>query len=163
MFKLSTSDLFLSSSLSLSLHQFLLFLCSSGCISLSLITCPPPYMSQWFHFGLREARVASPSFPAFISVTALIALCCASTPLPLPPFYGCHQFSHLFHLLSLRPACITSWTLWGPTLYGLQSPKLEISKGFLWKGQPYISSFIVEAHLIRSVQWGPKTVMRPQV
>jgi len=142
------SDIFISSSLSLSVHQFLLFLFSSGCLSPSLITCPPPYMSQWFHFGLREARVASPSFPAFISVTALIALCCTTTPLPLPPFYGCHQFSHLFHLLSL---CITSWTLWSPTLNGLQSPELVVSKGFLRKGQPYISSFIVEAHLIRSV------------
>lgn len=137
----------------LSIHLFFLFLFSSGCLSWSLITYPPPYMSQWFHFGLREARVASPSFPAFISVTALIALCCTTTPLPLPPFYGYHQFSHLFHLLSLCPACmLTSWILWGPTFNGLQSPELVVSEGFLRKGQPYISSFAVEAHLIQSVK-----------
>lgn len=137
----------------LSIHLLFLFLFSSGCLSWSLITYPPPYMSQWFHFGLREARVASPSFPAFISVTALIALCCTTTLLPLPPFYGCHQFSHLFHLLSLCPACIlTSWILWGPTFNGLQSPELVVSEGFLRKGQPYISSFAVEAHLIQSVK-----------
>lgn len=147
------SDIFISYSFSLSIHLFFLFRFSSGCLSRSLITCPPPYMSQWFHFVLREARVASPSFPAFISVTALIALCCTTTPLPLPPFYGCHQFSHLFHLLSLCPACIlTSWILWGPTFNGLQSPELVVSEGFLRKGQPYISSFAVEAHLIRLVK-----------
>lgn len=137
----------------LSIHLFFLFLFSSGCLSRSLITCPLPYMSQWFHFGLREARVASSSFPAFISVTALIALCCTTTPLPLPPFYGCHQFSHLFHLLSLCPACIlTSWILWAPTLNCLQSPELVVSKGFFTKAQPYISSFAAEAHLIRSAK-----------
>lgn len=99
---------------------------SSGRLRRSLITHPPPNTSQWFHFRSREARVASLPFPAFISVTVLIALCCASTLFPLPPYYVCHQFSHLFHPLSLLPAQLEPV---GPTLNGLQGRR---TSGFQW-------------------------------